>query len=53
MTGRKGRIVRGPNNRLTYELRARPETSEMDSLNGGCVGCVWLRGLPSLSVGVV
>ena len=32
MTGRKGRITR-VSGRLTYELRARPETSDMDSLN--------------------
>ncbi|KAG1681531.1 hypothetical protein FOA52_014037 [Chlamydomonas sp. UWO 241] len=34
MTGRKGRVVRNPNTgKLSYELRARPETSDMDSLN--------------------
>ena len=32
MTGRKGRITR-ISGKLTYELRARPETSDMDSLN--------------------
>jgi hypothetical protein len=34
MTGRKGRVVRGTGKKLSYELRARPETSDMDSLNG-------------------
>ncbi|GAX84898.1 hypothetical protein CEUSTIGMA_g12319.t1 [Chlamydomonas eustigma] len=33
MTGRKGRVIRGSRGKLTYELRARPETADMDSLN--------------------
>lgn len=34
MTGRKGRVVRNHAGRLSYEMRAKPETSDMDSLNG-------------------
>lgn len=33
MTGRKGRVVR-QGKRFCYELRAKPDSSEMDSLNG-------------------
>jgi hypothetical protein len=33
MTGRKARIVRNNNNRPVYEARAKPDSSEMDSLN--------------------
>lgn len=38
MTGRKGRVVRSPagSGRCAYELRAKPDSVEMDSLNGGC-----------------
>jgi hypothetical protein len=31
--GRKGRIVRDRGGRAVYELRAKPESHEMDSLN--------------------
>lgn len=43
MTGRKGRVVREQrrgagaikgSGRVVYELRAKPDTNEMDSLNG-------------------
>jgi hypothetical protein len=38
MTGRKGRVVRhvsaGGRQQVVYELRAKPDSSEMDSLNG-------------------
>lgn len=38
MTGRKGRVVRhvssGGRQQVMYELRAKPDSSEMDSLNG-------------------
>ena len=33
MTGRKARVVRDEKGRTVYELRAKPESSEMDSLN--------------------
>jgi hypothetical protein len=33
MTGRKGRVVRDARGAPVYELRARPDSSEMDSLN--------------------
>lgn len=33
MTGRKSRVVRDGRGRLVYELRAKPESNEMDSLN--------------------
>jgi len=44
MTGRKGRVVRqvvgaAGRQQVVYELRAKPDSSEMDSLNGVCV-CV-------------
>ena len=51
MTGRKGRVVRGARGHLSYELRARPETTEMDSLNGErgtgirCGVCTHLAGI--------
>jgi hypothetical protein len=32
--GRKGRVVRDRSGRARYELRAKPESGEMDSLNG-------------------
>lgn len=41
MTGRRGRIVRDPAGRGMYQLRARSDSSEMDSLN------VAETGLPS------
>lgn len=34
MTGRRGRVVRDDYGRAMYELRAKPDTAEMDSLNG-------------------
>jgi hypothetical protein len=51
MTGRKGRVVQeqlqrkgaagaaaaGLSPRVVYELRAKPDSSEMDSLNGECL----------------
>ncbi len=40
MTGRKGRVVRRPKGRtgseLVYEARAKPDSQDMDSLNGQC-----------------
>lgn len=33
MTGRKGRVVRDNKGHGMYELRAKPDSSEMDSLN--------------------
>lgn len=33
MTGRKARVVRNGRGRLAYALRAKPDSSEMDSLN--------------------
>lgn len=33
MTGRKGRVVRDSKGHGVYELRAKPDSSEMDSLN--------------------
>ncbi len=33
MTGRKGRIVRDSKGHGVYQLRAKPDSSEMDSLN--------------------
>jgi hypothetical protein len=33
MTGRKARVVRNGRGRLAYTLRAKPDSSEMDSLN--------------------
>ena len=33
MTGRRGRIVGDAKGRGTFELRAKPESTEMDSLN--------------------
>lgn len=48
MTGRKGRVVRearrgggagGAAGRVAYELRAKPDSSEMDSLNGAVACC--------------
>lgn len=33
MTGRKARVVRNAGGRGAYQLRARPDSSEMDSLN--------------------
>lgn len=48
MTGRKGRVVREQrrvggvlksSGRVVYELRAKPDSSEMDSLNGECCWC--------------
>ena len=42
MTGRRARIVRGPAGRGVFELRARPDTVEMDSLNVTEAGvCPW------------
>lgn len=35
MTGRKGRVVKDARGRMVYELRAKPDSNEMDSLNGG------------------
>jgi hypothetical protein len=36
MTGRRGRIVRDRHSsgRFVYELRAKPDSNDMDSLNG-------------------
>jgi hypothetical protein len=34
MTGRKGRVLRDANGRARYELRAKPDSNDMDSLNG-------------------
>jgi len=33
MTGRKGRVIRDSKGHGVYELRAKPDSSEMDSLN--------------------
>ena len=33
MTGRKGRVVRDGRGHGVYELRAKPDSAEMDSLN--------------------
>lgn len=44
MTGRKGRVVRAVGlgaqcrTRLVYELRAKPDSCEMDSLNSEAAG---------------
>ena len=52
MTGRKGRVVRDARGRPVYELRAAPESSEMDSLNGALRGWAGPRALtPSPHVG--
>lgn len=34
MTGRRGRVVRDRVGRTHYELRAKPDSADMDSLNG-------------------
>ena len=44
MTGRKGRVVRDSRGHGMYELRAKPDSSEMDSLNVREAGVV-LPGL--------
>ena len=44
MTGRKGRVVRDSRGHGMYELRAKPDSSEMDSLNVKEAGLV----LPAL-----
>ena len=48
MTGRRGRVVRDGAGRPVFELRAKPETADMDSLNGepqvGRVYCGWPEG---------
>ncbi len=40
MTGRKGRVVKDGRGRMVYELRAKPDSNEMDSLNGEGGRCV-------------
>jgi hypothetical protein len=46
MTGRKGRVVRDSRGHGMYELRAKPDSSEMDSLNVKEAGVV----LPALGL---
>ena len=46
MTGRKGRVVRDSRGHGMYELRAKPDSSEMDSLNVKEAGVVLLALAP-------
>jgi C-terminal domain on Strawberry notch homologue len=46
MTGRRGRIVRDPGGRGVFQLRARPDSSEMDSLNVTETGAARWAPLP-------
>ena len=56
MTGRKGRVVRDSKGHGVYELRAKPDSSEMDSLNvkeagGLALLCMSLLACKSYFVG--
>ena len=54
MTGRKGRVVRDGRGHGVYELRAKPDSAEMDSLNvreagapAGLLAPSWSMGTPA------
>lgn len=51
MTGRRGRVVRDSRGHGTFQLRAKPDSSEMDSLNVKEAGA--LSGLCALLVDFV
>lgn len=51
MTGRRGRVVRDSRGHGTFQLRAKPDSSEMDSLNVKEAGA--LSGLCALLVDCV
>lgn len=56
MTGRRGRVVADAKGRGVYELRAKPESTEMDSLNVSETGIRVFCGAeksPVLAVGRV
>ena len=50
MTGRKGRVIRDSKGHGVYELRAKPDSSEMDSLNVKEAGVL---GYPSQAAAVL
>ena len=49
MTGRKGRVVRDSKGHGVYELRAKPDSSEMDSLNVKEAGRLAFLCMPPLA----
>lgn len=46
MTGRRGRVERDSRGHGTFQLRAKPDSSEMDSLNVKEAGAIFYSQLP-------